>query len=60
MYTEYDEIADRVASEIGPVILLSMEEARMATHFVLPSEEAGRSEQIAAALYRSYREEEWS
>ena len=60
MFTEYDEIADRVASDIGPVILLSMEEARMATNFVLPNESERRREKIATALYRSYREEEWS
>ncbi len=59
MYAEYDEIADRVASDIGPVILLSMEEARMATRFVLPNEDPSRCERIATALYQAYREEEW-
>jgi hypothetical protein len=54
------DMIDIIEDDMGPMVDLSLDEARMLAGFELGSESAESREQVAQALYRSYREEEWS
>jgi hypothetical protein len=58
--TEFDAMADQIASDIGPVYAVTLEEAQMLARFQFPNESPEAIDGVAQSLYRSYCAEMWS
>jgi hypothetical protein len=57
MYSEFDEIADQIAADIGPIDTIGVADALRIARSRMPDESMTVIDQVAVALWRSYQAE---